>query len=230
MQALLDLVRVLFEPVPVFERVRDKPSFLAPWLGVSAVAILVAFLIRPFSAAAFQSLIAQLPPEQAARMPTGGGSLVSVLVGTPVFLLVMLLLGTVLLWAATAMTGADTKFRTLLSVLTYSFTTYSLVSIVTVVVLLVRGVAFVHSMDDLRPPIGLDLLAPNARGLVATLLNGINPFSIWGVWLAGTGISITHKTSKTAGYAAAAGAFLIGLMIFAVATNLGLMLMGGGKR
>src|SRR2546429_6551787 len=32
--------------------------------------------------------------------------------------------------------------------------------------------------------------------LFRSVLNGINPFSVWGVWLTGTGISITHGTPR----------------------------------
>jgi hypothetical protein len=231
MQAFLDFFLVMFEPVPVFERVRERPRFLAPWIIISVIAIIVTYLTRPFQAAAMQDIISRLPPEQAAQMSGAGqGGIVGLLVGTPLFVLLMLVIGTGLLWAATAVTGADAKFKVVSSVLAYSMVTYSVVSIITMIILFVKGVGTVHSFADMRPPIGLDFLAPNAGFFAATILNGINPFSIWGVWLAGTGIAITHKTTRTAGYSAAAIAYLIGLVIFAAAINLPMMMMGGGQR
>src|SRR5256714_14464795 len=38
MGPVLDLVRVLFEPTAVFERVREKPRFLARFLALAAIA------------------------------------------------------------------------------------------------------------------------------------------------------------------------------------------------
>ena len=63
-----------------------------------------------------------------------------------------------------------------------------------------------------------DLLTPNASLFVGTFLNGINPFSIWGVWLTGTGISITHGSSRTSAIVATAGAYLICLLLMSMPT------------
>jgi hypothetical protein len=79
-----------------------------------------------------------------------------------------------------------------------------------------RGVESVTSFQDARPPIGLDLLAPNARGFVGGLLNAVNPFSIWGVWLTGVGIAVTHKIGRGTGITVAAVAFLIGASLLAL--------------
>src|SRR6266566_4273138 len=55
-------------------------------------------------------------------------------------------------------------------------------------------------MEDLQPALGLDLLVPGAKGLALALLRGINPFSLYGVFLTATGIAVTHKTSKGGAY------------------------------
>ena len=39
MAAVLDLVRVLFEPAKVFERVREKPTFFVPVVAIIVVSI-----------------------------------------------------------------------------------------------------------------------------------------------------------------------------------------------
>jgi hypothetical protein len=66
--------------------------------------------------------------------------------------------------------------------------------------------------------LGLDLLVPGVGLFGGTVLNGINPFSVWGVWLTGTGISTTHKASRAASIAVAAAAFLIMLFIVSLPT------------
>ncbi|MGH7673763.1 MAG: hypothetical protein ACREMV_00710, partial [Gemmatimonadales bacterium] len=98
-------------------------------------------------------------------------------------------------------------------VLSHSYVTFVLFSVVAALVLMMRGVASVSGMQDLRPALGLDLLAPNAGPFLGAFLNGINPFSIWGVWLTGVGVSVTHRTTRGTGIMAAAIAFLIGLAI-----------------
>ena len=49
---LADLVKVLYEPVPVFERVRERPRFLVPFLAVVAVQLVFFFVNLPFIKAA----------------------------------------------------------------------------------------------------------------------------------------------------------------------------------
>src|SRR6266498_2085833 len=98
--------------------------------------------------------------------------------------------------------------------------TYVLFAVVGIVVLKVRGMQAITGFADLRAPLGLDLLTPNAGLYVGTVLNGINPFSVWGVWLAGTGSSITHGTSRSTAIAVTAGAFFICLLIIAAPTLL----------
>ncbi len=71
-----------------------------------------------------------------------------------------------------------------------------------------RGVGQVVDFADLRAPIGLDALVP-AGLYFGTILNAINPFSVWGVWLAGTGISVTHGISRATGIVVTAVTFLI---------------------
>src|SRR5437867_4235529 len=129
MGAVLDLVRVLFEPTAVFERVRDKPRFLAPFVDLAII-----------------------------------------------------------------------------------------------VVLTVRGSESIGGVEDLQPALGLDLLAPGATGLTLALLRGINPFSLYGVFLTATGIAVTHKTSKGGAYTAAIVQLLVTLLVTGVLSG-----MRGGR-
>lgn len=217
MGAILDLVRVLYEPGEVFARVKDRPRFLMPFLGLAAAMLIISFTLKPFYAAGIQvgltEAAGRLTPEQAARMPSAATQATIFVAFTPVVVLVSLLIGTTLLWVGVSLTGSEAKFGSLLSLLTYSYMTYAAFSILTSVVLHLRGVESVASMTDVRAQLGLDLLAPNAGVFLSTFLGGINPFSIWGVWMAGTGIAVTAGASKNVGYVAAGVAYTVGLLI-----------------
>ena len=221
MGAVLDLFKVLFDPVPVFDRVREKPRFLLPLLGLVVFTMALAFVMKPFYDAGGAAIIAQMPAEQASRAPSAATMSTIIIVSLPIYLMIMLLFGTLLLWIGCALAGVEGKFGSLLSVLTYAFATFSVFSIVVGAVLFTRGVEAVRSMEDLRAALGLDLLVPGTRGMVAAFLNGINPFSVWGVWLTGTGIAVTHGASKRAGLTVAAVAYLIGLLLFSLMSSFG---------
>src|SRR2546425_13261250 len=60
MSAVLDLVRVLFEPTAVFERVREKPKFLAPYLALAAVRLVIGFLQLAYIRAAMAAQLATM--------------------------------------------------------------------------------------------------------------------------------------------------------------------------
>jgi len=213
MNAVLDLFNVLHEPTPVFERLREKPRWLVPLLVNIGLLMVITLVLRPYYIAAFTGMAASLPPEQAARMPAAATQAMLGVVFTPIIIVLGVLAGAGLLWIAGALTGAEARYKLMLAVLSHTYVTFVLFSIVTALVLMVRGVESVSGMEDLRPALGLDLVAPGAGPFLGAFLNGINPFSIWGVWLTGVGVSVTHRTSRGAGITVAAIAFLIGLVI-----------------
>lgn len=218
---VLDFFNVLHDPAGVFNRVKERPRIVAPWLVLSAFFIVTSILIQPYQQAAFEAFKATLSPEKAAQMGSrgGGGGTVG-LVLTPLIVFIALAIGAGLLWVGVSLTGTQARFKTLLSVLAYSCITYVMFSVVAIVVLTVRGKAAIGGFEDLRAPLGLDLLVPGAGLYLGTVLNGINPFSVWGVWLTGTGVSITHGTSKGTAIGATAVVYVICLLILTVPTLL----------
>lgn len=226
MGAVLDLVRVLFSPGEVFERVRERPKFLLPWIGLSVVIILIAYMMMPYTQAAIASRMAQLA-QQNPQAAANAAKFQSIgIFFAPIFLLVGLLISAVLLWLlVTLFAGVESRFVTLLSLSTYVAVPTILLQIAGLIVLKMKGLDAIASPDDLRPPLGLNLLAPSTGGFVGALLAGINPFALWGMVLTAIGIQVTHKTSKGAAYTVAILATLIGVVLSAALAGLG----GGGK-
>lgn len=211
---LLDVFNVLHEPGAVFNRIKERPRILAPWIVLSVAFVVISILSRPYQQAAMEAFKASLTSEQAARMGNrGAGGGVIGLVLTPAIVFLMLAAGAGVLWVGASLMGTQARYKTLLSVLAYSSVTYILFSAVAIVVLTVRGKASITGFADVRAPLGLDLLVPSAGLFLGTFLNGINPFSVWGVWLTGTGISITHGTSRGAAIIVAAAVFLVCLLL-----------------
>ncbi len=224
MGAVLDLVRVLFEPTAVFERVREKPRFLAPFVALAIIVVVVGVVQLPYIKAAMSAQFSQMPnmPPEAAQRALSFAS-IGVVFGPIVYALI-LCINALLLWVLVSVVGGEAKFGTLLSVTTYSSMSYILLTLVGLVVLTMRGTEQISGMEDLQPALGLDLLAPGAKGLTLALLRGINPFSLYGVFLTATGIAVTHKTSKGSAYTAAIVQLLVTLLVTGVLTG-----MRGGR-
>jgi len=208
--SLLDVLKVLYEPSAVFERVREKPSFLVPYLVICVVQVAIYFVNMPF-------LRAGMAAQFAAR-PAGGPDPSKFLwigaVFIPVGFAIGLLIGGGLLWVLVSIFGGEAKFSRLLSVTAYSAVpAVVLLTIVGAAVLQMKGVGQITSPQDMQPALGLDLLAPGATGFVGAALRAINPFTIWGLVLTAIGVSTTHRLSKQTGYIVATVSFLIGVII-----------------
>jgi hypothetical protein len=221
MDAVLDLVRVLFEPAAVFARVRERPRFLAPFLAIAAISVLVGVLQLPYTRAALTAQFSQMPnmPPGAAERALSFAPLGVIF--APVFFAFILVVSTLILWMTVSVVAGEAKFMTLLSVTTYAAIAYILLAIIGLVVLTLRGTVGITGTEDLQPALGLDLLAPGAKGFGLALLRGINPFSLYGVFLTATGVQTTHQVSRGAAYTAAAVQFVLALLLTGALAALG---------
>lgn len=208
--SLADVFKVLYEPTAVFERVREKPSFLVPYLVICVVQIAIYFVNMPFLKAGMAAQMASRPaggPDPAKFLWIGA-------VFIPVGFAIGLLIGAGILWVLVSVFGGEAKFSRLMSVTAYSAVpAVVLLAIVGTVVLHVQGVGQITSPQDMQPALGLDLLAPGATGFVGAALRAVNPFTIWGLVLTAIGVSTTHRLSKQTGYMVATVSFLIGVII-----------------
>ncbi len=222
MGAVMDLFRVLFEPTAVFERVRERPRFLWPAIGLSIIVMAITYFMTPFTQAAMATRMAQVAqqnPQAAAQM----AKFQSIgLVFAPIGIFIGLLIAAGLLWLLVMLVGGgDAKFKTLLSVAAYTALPSILLQVAALLVLKMKGVEAVSSLDDLRPPLGLNLLAPGTGGFMGAVLAGINPFTIWGMALTAIGVQVTHKMSKASAYTVAIVAMVLGVLIGAFFAGLG---------
>ena len=218
MGGIPDLFTILYDPQAVFARVKEKPRFWGPFLGLAVLQVAIAALMMPYSRAVMQAM-AQVRGSSAA--PPSWAAWIGV-VGAPIGLAIGLLIGAGILWIFVSMFGGEGSFRHLLSVVTYVGITGILLGIASLAVLMLGG-GRVETMADLRPGFGLDLLAPEATGFVKMLLWSVNPFTLWGLVLTGLGIAGTHNASKGAAFTIATIAFVINALIGA-----GFAAIGGG--
>jgi hypothetical protein len=219
--AVLDLVRVLFDPTAVFERVREKPRFLAPFVALALAVVLITILQLPYSKAAMVAQMSQRPNITPDQVQTALKFASVGVVVAPVAYAIILVINAFLLWVVVSLVGGEARFMTLWSVTTYASIAYVLLSAVGLIVLTMRGTSAIASPLDLQPALGLDLLAPDAKGFALALLRGINPFSLYGLFLTATGIAVTHQISKGAAYTAATIQLLVALTIAGVFTVAG---------
>src|SRR2546428_9698236 len=207
--AWLDVVKVLYEPTQVFERLRERPNFLAPFIAICVVQIAVFVVNMPFLRAAMAA--------QFAARPAGGPDPSKFLwigaVFIPVGIALALLIGGFLLWVLVLLMGSEAKFGRLLSVAAYSAVpSVILLVLIGTIVLHVQGIGQVTSPQGMQPALGLDLFAPGARGFVGAALKAGIPFSIWGHVFTPIRVARTHHLLKGTGYTVAPIVFAIDVL------------------
>jgi hypothetical protein len=225
MSALMDLLRVLWEPGPVFERVREKPSFWWPFLGLCVVQMVIAGFQLPFTKALMQARMASAP----AGSPDPSKFAAIGIIFVPIGIGIALLIGGLILWILTSIFSGEAKFATIMSVTAYaSVPSIVLLGLASMGVLMMKGAGAVSSPADMQPSVGsLVMLFPDAHGFAGGILRGLNIFAIWGAIITAIGISTTHKTSKGTGYAVAFTALAIGLIVGGALASIFAGKMGG---
>ncbi len=214
MGAVLDLFKVLYEPGAVFTRVSEKPKFLMPFIGLCIIQLILGVVNMPFLKAGISAQFAAQAATAPAGAPDPSKFAVIGLAFVPIIIGLLLVISALVLWVLVSIMGGDGKFGSLLSVATYACVpSVVLLALVGAIVLQMKGVGSITSPSDMQPALGLDLLAPDAKGFVGAVLKGINPFSIWGLVLTAIGIQITHKTSKGTAYTVAISSLVLGLLI-----------------
>src|SRR2546428_524129 len=181
MGAVLDLVKVLYDPGAVFTRVGERPRFLAPFVGLAVVQMILAYLALPYAQAAMHVMLAQAPTPQGANAPDPAKFAILGVIFAPIGLLIGLLISTELLWVLVSLVGGEAKFATLLSIVTYAGATSILLGIAGVAVLMLKGGRAVTSAADPQPALRPGLPVPHAGGFLTGLLQGVQPLTISGV-------------------------------------------------
>lgn len=221
MGAVLDLVRVLFSPSAVFERLRERPVWFVPAIVLGIVATVLGYLFIPFRLASMSGQMAKA----AAQNPNAPAQIESftrlAVYASPIFVLIFLVIVAGILWLlVTLLASGESRFKTLLSVATYTALPSFLLQVATLVVLKMKGVESVTGPLDLQPALGLNLLAPEMSGFLSGVLAAINPFTIWSMILTAIGVQVTQRTSKGSAYAVAIAAMLIGVLFGGVGAAL----------
>ncbi|HEY6223307.1 MAG TPA: YIP1 family protein [Gemmatimonadales bacterium] len=221
MGAVVDLVRVLFSPAAVFERLRERPVWFVPAIVLGIVATVLGYLFLPYRLASMAGQIAKAAAQNPNAAAQIEGFTRIFVFASPIFVLVFLLIVAGILWLlATLLAGGEARFSTLLSVATYTALPSLLLQVATLAVLKMKGVEAVTSPLDLQPPLGLNLLAPDVTGFLSGVLAAINPFTIWGMVLTAIGIQVTLRASKGSAYAVAIVAMLLSVLFGGVGAAL----------
>ena len=212
---LLRLIRAPFAPRGVFEEQRDKPTFWLPWIVLSVLFAVVTVIGLPVTLQ-----MARLGAEAKGQpFPASAESITRIIavVGTPIGLLIGVLIGAVVLYLVVMVTGAQARFKGLMTVSLFVAPITLIQTLVTTVALKMRGVETIQTLADARLTFGLDNLVSaeyaEAHRAIAAVLRGIGPFEIWALVVTAIALAALEKVPGKKAWTAATAAFVVGLVI-----------------
>ncbi len=224
------LVRVLFSPGAVFGEIQNRPTFWRPWILVSIVSVIITYLQRPF-----QQRVQSIIMEHAGRpMPADTPlKMVLALCASPIVVLVLMAISAVILYGLASAMGGEVTYKKMLSVVAFSFPPILIQQIITVAVLMTRGVQSISGPADMFVSLGADLALPADASVgyfTRFVLAGIGPLQIWALVIVAIGVMVMGKTSKGSAWTAAIIHFIILLVAFSALGALGAGMMGGATK
>jgi hypothetical protein len=227
----LAMFNAFVDPAGLAKAAPTKLFWLWPLITVTIIYVVFGYLMLPYTLQLIDNSITQrmtaqnIPAEKmetARNMAHMFGSISLAI--TPIIIIVILLLGAWLVSLMGSVVGVRAKFRDVFSLLAACSLIMSLQYVATYIVLKAKG-DDITSPEQMTPPFGLDIFAPNTHGVMLALLNFFSIFTIWHFVIFGLALAYLAKSSKASAFIAITPAWLVPLLF----RLLGAMFNGGAN-
>ncbi len=214
---MTNLINIIIEPGKVFTHIKEKDDWWIPFILIVVVALLVTWISTPVIARITAQKLAEMGIDR--ELPKGLGLLRYIII--PVGTLISWFLISVIFWMISNGFGGDWNFIKALDLYAYSSVVGVIKSIITVIVLMIRGSQNIISIRDLSVDTGLTLFFKPESTRLYVLASGIDIFQIWIYVLLAFGISELAGTSRKKASIVAIITFIITLAFKVLLTREG---------
>jgi hypothetical protein len=180
------------EPGKAFEHIKEKDDWWIPFILIVVVTWIFLWVSGPAMARITAQKMAEMGVDR--EMPKFVEYLKYLF--APIGTLVMWLIMSVVIWFLGNSFGADWDYTKALDLFAYSSIVQVLRSVLTTVILLIRGIPNIMTFRDLNVATGLNLLFSPENPRLYALVSGIEVFTIWQFVLIAYGISEIAGISK----------------------------------
>jgi hypothetical protein len=232
------LWRVFYEPGRVFAEIPGKRGWIWPFLALSVISIVVAFVAIPRidREATLRYTLdkfgggREISDEQIERMSQSSPAMsaVKAVAGPPIAFLVVVAIGSLLYWLGLKLFGSEVCFGPVFAVAMYTTYAPQLVrKVLQLVFLLPRSGLLEFEVEqvvksNLGAILNLDLLS--AKGIIAA---SVDVFTIWQIVLLAIGLALVGKVSRGRAAGIAIAVTVLFVLFGAAMVSLPGMLMGG---
>ncbi len=188
-----NLINIIIEPGKVFQHIKEKDDWWIPFILIVVVAFIVTWVIASPTARIAAQKMAEMGVDR--ELPAFLGLIRYIMI--PVGTLIGWLVITVIFWMLSNAFGGDWNFIKALNLFAYASVVGVIKSIITVAVLLIRGLENITTFRDMGIDTGLTLFFHPESTRLYLLMGGIDIFQIWVYALLAFGMSelagITRK-------------------------------------
>ncbi len=232
-QEFLNLFNILATPTEVYGEINITPRWRIPFLFLVISSTIVGWFMIPAIMEPMRKIFASSFGQGSADIAIKGimkSILVAQLLIEPLLKLARWLVLSAILFFITRLyvKGDFLLFKKLFSAVAYTESIFVLMSILTILIIYVRGMDNIEVMGDLTVFKGLDffLKGKDQNTTVVTVLSNINPYSIWYVITIAFGVSVFTKLQKSQAFIIASASWLIWITISIVQSKVTAFLVG----
>lgn len=208
---MVNLINIIVEPVKAFKHIKEKDDWWIPFVLLVVVTWVFLWISGPAMARVTSQMMGREMPKFVLYIKY---------FVAPIGTLIMWLIMSVVIWFLSNSFGADWDFVKALDLYAYSSVVQALKSILTTVVLSIRGIQNIMTFKDMTVATGLNLIFSPENPRLYALFSGIEVFAIWQFILIAYGISeITGISKKKAAW--------VSVIIYLI--TLGFMVIPAGK-
>ncbi len=193
-------LEVFFDPFNLFGRLNARPNWLIPFLIVAAAGVLSIFLMSPVM---MHIVERQIPEGLSAEAQAQMISMIKVsryhgIVASPLLLIVKWSISAFLLFSISVLFGADITYRKVLSLLGHASIITALDNLLSIVVLYMRGIDTIKSMEDIQSTVlSLNhILGSSGHPVMRVFLESVNVLTVWYMIVLALGMASMTQVSR----------------------------------
>jgi hypothetical protein len=229
MKNVNNLLNIILSPSKTCRQIDEHPTWLLPFLIVSAGTTLLAWLNLPLiEKIVLSSLSVDVPHEQVKRIYTIGQTVA--VFSTPVSILINWLFSSSLLWATAYLFEERAPFKKMFSLVGHCSIISFLGVFLSWVILRLRGIDTVSTLKDLDVSLGVTLMfgESDLSAPVRVFLSHLNIVSAWYWIVVGLGLFIILGCSKRKAVIVTGSVWGLSILFSVVVTTIGEMIKKSG--
>ncbi|MDD2890677.1 MAG: YIP1 family protein [bacterium] len=193
------IIQVLFSPKDTFEEINLKPSFLAPFIFTCTIVMICLFLSIPFYqhfAEVMSNQFNKSPLEQERLINMARNMTYINILLAPIVVMIIWAATAFVLWSSEILLNIEASYKKTFVLVSYAYTVNVLKQVVSSIILFFKGAQSISSPDDFTVHFGFNLFLDFKNPLINYLLDEINIFNLWYIFLLILGISVVFKIPK----------------------------------